>query len=860
MVLRFKGDTYIEQIQFLSHASKIASKIEVFVSEPTQQSSHNRSYYQLDEATWKRLGYLSLSPNEESDYMARELKTVHVNCDALYLRLLLHKCHINAYNYYNQVGLVAINILGSMGPTYKQSPTPYTLETGVMAPDSGEGIPLNEMKPPEGIESQDVRYDMQFDPVTLKKIRELTTVKQNAVQEEDYDLAKKMKEQIDSLKLVGNNLLMLENQKSQAVAVEDYDLAKALKQEIDNLRSRAALVGGKSQNAAPPPPPVCLPPMSGQPQASIPQQQPPLQQPALPPLQSSQPPPDPEPEQRTTFSIRKVEVEYDEQVVVGSASYNPPPPQISNNGNSIDEKPAVSRVYSSNRIQPEGSDEENDIGSSKKWWDIEKVMATEDPFNSAKQPSAPPSTKKAASKLDSLSEWEKDLVSRITALQPEAATPEEIPDAKLRAHPDFVNTFGHHTTCCMLAKKWQFRDASIRSIAGKIAASSNGTDAHPFPVDVSQVTILFLKYISLKSYGLNDSISSVIPGIMDALRALIVAKPHHSVTPTLNHVAMCLVAKAGDGNQRTRELSTEMIMMLAASPVFGIERVASCIFSESTDKKKASPSHWRPILAKVSTLSLLLDKFGLDKHSLPPDVIMSKVALPAMENANGDVREAGVKLVSKLCHLGAGKTVARYTADLKPALKAVIDKECQDGPHHHNKPHEREMMNTSMSIDGNDQAKQQIRQAREALSPPREPQPDPAVEEEIEDDCCQFCRWQDPDGDKSKDHGQALDQHYLRSCPMLHPCKLCGQVIEIMLLNDHWLMECSNRKQMKQCPRCLFALNESEFEAHVAAKDCIPHSEEFNICVLCYEKIPPGVEGWDEHLLKGCAKNPRKVT
>ena len=684
MVLRFKGDTYVEQIQFLSHASKIASKVEVFVSEPTMDSSQRREYYGLEEAIWKRLGYLSLSPNEESDYMARELKTVHVNCDALYLRLLLHKCHINAYNYYNQVGLVALNVIGSMGPTYRQSPTPYTLETGIFAPDTGEGIPLNEMKPPEGVESQDVRYDMQFDAVTLKKIRELTAVKQNAVQEEDYDLAKKMKEQIDSLKLVGNNLLMLENQKSQAVSVEDYDLAKALKQEIDNLRSRAALVGSKQTNAAPPPPPVCLPPMNDHPQNPAVQQQPALLQPALPPIQGTTPQPVPEPEieKKPSVPISKVDVNYDDQVVVGSASYNhsssPQPPV---KAASIDEKPAVSRVYSSNKIQKEPvSDEENDIGSSKKWWDIEKVMATEDPFNAAKQHAAPTTARKAASKIDSLAGWEQDLISRITALQPEASAPEEIPEAKLRPHLEFVAAFGQHTTSCLLAKKWQFRDASIRSVAGKIAASSNGTDTSPFPTDIGSVTALFLKYISLKSYGLNDSINSVIPGIMDALRAIISTKPHHSVTPALHHVATCLVARAGDGNQRTRELSTEMIMMLASSPVFGIDKVAACIFSDPSDKKKASPSHWRPLLAKVSTLSLLLDKFGLHKHALPADTIMSKVALPAMEHANGEVREAGVKLVSKLCHLGASKIVARHTADLKPALKAVIDKECQVCP------------------------------------------------------------------------------------------------------------------------------------------------------------------------------------
>ena len=39
------------------------------------------------------------------DVQARELKTVYVPqaTEGLYLRLVLHKCHVNEYNLYNQV-------------------------------------------------------------------------------------------------------------------------------------------------------------------------------------------------------------------------------------------------------------------------------------------------------------------------------------------------------------------------------------------------------------------------------------------------------------------------------------------------------------------------------------------------------------------------------------------------------------------------------------------------------------------------------------------------------------------------------------------------------------------------------------
>lgn len=52
---------------------------------------------------FKRLGYLSFDSNERSNHQARELKSVHVNVHAFLLRLVIHRCHVNKLNIYNQV-------------------------------------------------------------------------------------------------------------------------------------------------------------------------------------------------------------------------------------------------------------------------------------------------------------------------------------------------------------------------------------------------------------------------------------------------------------------------------------------------------------------------------------------------------------------------------------------------------------------------------------------------------------------------------------------------------------------------------------------------------------------------------------
>ena len=96
------GPAKLNQIQILSHQSKISTKIEIFIGNGKSYSS----------ATFKRLGYLSLDSNERSSHTARELKTVFVDFTGRYVKLLINENHINKLNIYNQVGIVAVSLLG----------------------------------------------------------------------------------------------------------------------------------------------------------------------------------------------------------------------------------------------------------------------------------------------------------------------------------------------------------------------------------------------------------------------------------------------------------------------------------------------------------------------------------------------------------------------------------------------------------------------------------------------------------------------------------------------------------------------------------------------------------------------------
>jgi centrosomal protein CEP104 len=82
-----------------AHATQIPTKIEVYVAPPGAEQPPDGGA----PAASKRLGYLSFDSNERSGHQARELKSVHVSIDAAAIRLVVHRCHVNKLNIYNQV-------------------------------------------------------------------------------------------------------------------------------------------------------------------------------------------------------------------------------------------------------------------------------------------------------------------------------------------------------------------------------------------------------------------------------------------------------------------------------------------------------------------------------------------------------------------------------------------------------------------------------------------------------------------------------------------------------------------------------------------------------------------------------------
>ncbi|KAM9107515.1 centrosomal protein of 104 kDa isoform 3-T4 [Megaptera novaeangliae] len=237
IVLQMVERCRIRKLQLLAHQYMIASKIEFYVSESLPEYF---APYQAER--FRRLGYVSLCDNEKTGCKARELKSVYVDAVGQFLKLIFHQNHINKYNVYNQVALVAINIIGD--------PADFSDESNITSREKLIDHYLGHNTEDPALEGtcsgksdyisplDDLAFDMYQDPEVAQIIRRLDERKHEAAQRERYDDAKTLKQAIADLQKVGERLGRYEVEKRCAVEKEDYDLAKEKKQQMERYRSR----------------------------------------------------------------------------------------------------------------------------------------------------------------------------------------------------------------------------------------------------------------------------------------------------------------------------------------------------------------------------------------------------------------------------------------------------------------------------------------------------------------------------------------------------------------------------------------------------------------------------------------------
>ncbi|KAJ0064723.1 hypothetical protein NL108_012655, partial [Boleophthalmus pectinirostris] len=230
LTLQLEERSRVRKLQLLAHQYMIPSRVDFHIGDSLPTSSPLR-----------KLGYVSLSDNQQTGFKARELKSVHVDAIGTHLRITLHQNHVNPHNRYNQVALVAINVLGDSldGNVFNTiSSREQLMEQYLGSGQQEAALDATYMGKCESFcPLDDLAFDMYQDPEVAQLIRLLDQRKQEMVHHEKFEKARLLKQALADLHKVGERLARLAVEKRYALEKEDYEQAEDKRQQMEHYRS-----------------------------------------------------------------------------------------------------------------------------------------------------------------------------------------------------------------------------------------------------------------------------------------------------------------------------------------------------------------------------------------------------------------------------------------------------------------------------------------------------------------------------------------------------------------------------------------------------------------------------------------------
>ncbi|XP_053431416.1 centrosomal protein of 104 kDa isoform X1 [Nycticebus coucang] len=833
IVLQMVERCRIRKLQLLAHQYMISSKIEFYISESLPEY-----FIPYQAERFRRLGYVSLSDNEKTGCKARELKSVYVDAVGQFLKLIFHQNHINKYNIYNQVALVAINIIGD--------PADFSDESNIISREKLVDLYLGHNTEDPALEGtsagksdyisplDDLAFDMYQDPEVAQIIRKLDERKREAVQKERYDYAKKLKQAIADLQKVGERLGRYEVEKRCAVEKEDYDLAKEKKQQMEQYRAQVygqlelhSLLDAELMRR-----PFDLPPQPLVPSGSPGQRKP---MPLLPQL-----------EERGTEN-RFAEHFLQEKPSSYSLTVSPqhpaadqslpatePPPKTSVESLPYDERPlpAIRKQQGDTLVEPEMSD--TDVRDA-----------------------------------------QKGAVS---------GEPEPLTEKALREASSAIDVLGETLVAGAYSKTWSYREDALLALYKQLMEMPIGTPKE-------DLKNLLRASIFLIQRAIKDIVSSVFQASLKLLKMIITQYiPKHRLskletTHCVERTIPILLTRTGDSSARLRVMAVNFIQEMA---LFKEVKSFQIIPSYLVQPLKANSST-HLAMSQMELLARLLRDLGTESSGFTVDNVM-KFSVSALEHRVYEVRETAVRIILDMYKQHQAFVLEYLPPDDSNTRKNVLYKTIFEGfAKIDGRPTDAEIraQKKAATEEAEKQKKEEIKTLqgqravlREAEANTQEKESDavkpkvqdsqgrkaalpeaPAVEipdSHYLDNLCIFC------GERSESFTEeGLDLHYWKHCLMLARCEHCKQVVEISSLTEHLLTECDKKDRFGKCYRCSEAVLKEELPRHIKAKDCNPAKPEklANRCPLCHENFTPGEEAWKAHLMgpAGCTMNLRKT-
>ncbi|XP_051525532.1 centrosomal protein of 104 kDa-like isoform X3 [Myxocyprinus asiaticus] len=826
----------IKKLQLLAHQYLIPSKIEFHIGDRLPEPSSPQQAQSLH-----RLGYVSLSDNEKTGFRARELKSVHVDAVGAYLKLTFHRNHVNQYNIYNQVALVALNILGDpvdgndggTSLSRDQLIDQYLNNSQYSLALDGTYTGLSSYKCESISPLDDLAFDMYQDPEVAHIIRLLDQKKQDMVRQERFELAKKLKQAIADLQKVGERLGRYDVEKHSAIEREDYDAAKQKKDQMDayrltlyqQLELHNLLDISQIQRIAEVFECEFPSPRAG--------------------TQKLTPCPVDSPRKKKPNQHLKETHEQDTPKPASPKQTVVPTP--------LTPPPHVPKI------------------------DISSLPYDERPLPALRKRSSEP----PVSQLDEMHPLTESTTSRSPGV---TGHPEPLTEKAQREASLPIEIYGDSLVAGAYSKTWTYREDALLGIYKKLMEVPPGTPK-------AELRSMTRAAIFLCKKALTDKVSSVFQASLKLLRMILseFIPGHHlgrsEISYCVEQTWNNLLSRTGDSALRLRTLAITFIQEMA---LFKEVRYLQMVPLEIV-RPIQSNLPMRLALSRLELLEKLVEQLGSKDSGFTLDNVMRFLA-GGLEHSAASVRELSVRVVQAMYCLH-GKAVLHYlppddTSTRKNVLYMnlfdslaklngkTLDMQPKKGGEWEEGVREKEEIRSlqeqlavlkEISEKGQENIKVPEKKAEMMTKSAGVKKGTQSVSANVKgsqpanylDNLCIFC------GERDESFTEdGLDLHYWKHCPMLQRCLQCRQVVEIASLTEHLLTECERRADFTQCPLCSEAFPRDKLTEHAQSTACNPPSPEENCnhCPLCHENLVSGEEGWKSHLMgaEGCKQNLRR--
>lgn len=603
IVLEFPSPVRVKQIQFLSHQYKISSKIEISILDGNSSQNTQKKF--------KKIGFLGLDSNETSNFQARELKSVYIDFAVQKVKFSLQRCHTNIHNTFIQVGLIAINVLGEyLNKAGDQINMNNFLEVGTK-----------------------LEEEMNYDPATLKRLKNLYKAKEKAVELEDFDEAKKIKEAIERLKSVSSQLIQLEERKRIAIKNDDFDAAKLLKYEVERLRNAVAGIQINDNNFIP--------------NTNYNKQQ--------------------ENKKVIVREDQNYQNEYDD-IPMGKEKIKLMPTRGKLNSNNYDpnEMPLTSdlvmdedRMQMTKNINPNQGYKLKDKGEIKKKVDVDQqvIKGIDKDFSEMVQEKMNKEGKGGKSLKSS---------SNMPNAEQEQEIEDEIPAAEFKKAEPLIPVLTYDITKMIFSKYWRNKEEGVKILSEEITN-------HPHSDLLSQhgSDKILTAIVGASANILSCNVSQPLMATMDVLKVLFNKFRGSTIQGYLrqdfdNYVDKCmliLIEKVGDSNMKLKEKAENTVMEFANSTLVGHKTVFEDLITGQV--KKTLVKSAKHLSGRLNLISRMIENFGLNFNDVPIEPLMA-YAINGFKDPNKDVRDASFNLIMNV-YKYLGEEIKKYFKDLRQA-------------------------------------------------------------------------------------------------------------------------------------------------------------------------------------------------